>query len=163
MRITLMSKEKRQQRIFDNSIPEPNSGCWIRLKALTPAGYGVIRINYELFYAHRLSYEAFKGPIPKDREIDHLCRSTWCVNPDHLEAVSHRKNCQRGICGEVNARRMRAKTHCPYGHPYSGDNLYIKPNTPGHRDCRTCLRFAATGRSRSEQIKVPSLTHERRP
>lgn len=38
---------------------------------------------------HRLSYEAFKGPIPVGLEIDHLCRNKRCYNPDHLEAVTH--------------------------------------------------------------------------
>ena len=30
------------------------------------------------------------------------------------------------------------RTHCPQGHPYSGDNLYVKPT--GSRECRTCHR-----------------------
>jgi len=28
------------------------------------------------------------------------------------------------------------KTHCPYGHPYSGENLRI--NKKGQKECRTC-------------------------
>ena len=31
-----------------------------------------------------------------------------------------------------------AKTHCPQGHPYEGDNLYVNPR--GQRKCRECLR-----------------------
>lgn len=30
------------------------------------------------------------------------------------------------------------KTHCPQGHPYSGDNLRLKKS--GGRECRTCQR-----------------------
>ncbi|WP_236036413.1 hypothetical protein [Rhizorhabdus histidinilytica] len=33
---------------------------------------------------------------------------------------------------------MAAKTHCPAGHPYSGDNLFHDKN--GGRLCRTCSR-----------------------
>jgi len=36
------------------------------------------------------------------------------------------------------AAENAAKTHCPQGHPYEGDNLYINP--VGHRICRQCGR-----------------------
>lgn len=36
--------------------------------------------------------------------------------------------------GEYNS----AKTHCPQGHPYSGENLYL--NSRGRRGCRECRR-----------------------
>lgn len=32
------------------------------------------------------------------------------------------------------------KQHCPKGHPYSGDNLYV--NSKGSRVCRACMRDA---------------------
>lgn len=31
-----------------------------------------------------------------------------------------------------------SRTHCPNGHPYAGDNLYLDPQ--GHRHCRSCMR-----------------------
>ena len=133
----MLSQQQREQRILDNSIPEPNSGCWFWLGTLTAAGYGVIGVNYKKFYAHRLSYEAFKGNIPEGLEIDHLCRVRCCVNPDHLEAVTHRVNNQRGDTGKATGARNKAKTHCPRGHPYSGLNLYV--SSKGARHCRTCL------------------------
>lgn len=34
-----------------------------------------------------------------------------------------------------------AKTHCPQGHPYSGDNLYVSRS--GDRQCRSCLATKA--------------------
>lgn len=34
------------------------------------------------------------------------------------------------------------KTHCPKGHPYSGDNLYKHPNA-NRRGCRTCIKISA--------------------
>jgi|SRR5882724_8773276 len=110
------------------------SGCWIWVGQQTEAGYGNFRYRRKRNYAHRISYRIAKGPIPKDMEIDHLCRVTSCVNPDHLEAVTHRENMLRG---NTPAARNAAKTHCPDGHPLSGENLYIRK---GKRGCLTCRR-----------------------
>jgi len=68
-------------------------------------------------------------------EIDHLCRVRCCVNPDHLEAVTHRENILRGnTFAAVNA----AKTHCPKGHEYTPENTRI--HTGGRRQCIACSR-----------------------
>lgn len=77
-----------------------------------------------------------KGVIPEGKILDHKCRTRCCVNPNHLEPVTYKENSQRGLTG-IN---KSSKTHCPKGHLYSGDNLYIKPN--GGRDCKACRRKA---------------------
>ncbi|MGW7630513.1 HNH endonuclease signature motif containing protein [Streptomyces griseoincarnatus] len=84
-------------------------------------------------YAHRAAYEAAKGAIPEGLQIDHLCRNTLCVNPDHLEAVTGRTNLLRSR-GFV--ARQAAQTHCIHGHPLSGPNLYV--DNRGRRHCREC-------------------------
>lgn len=45
--------------------------------------------------AHRFAYEATFGPIAKEIDVDHLCNNKLCVNPEHLEAVTHQENCRR--------------------------------------------------------------------
>jgi hypothetical protein len=45
---------------------------------------------------HRINYEAKYGPVPAGKELDHLCKQKECVNPDHVEAVTHTENVRRG-------------------------------------------------------------------
>ena len=46
--------------------------------------------------AHRVYYERHVGPVPEGLELDHLCRNPGCVNPEHLEPVTHAENIRRG-------------------------------------------------------------------
>jgi hypothetical protein len=64
--------------------PVPESGCWIWLHATSTAGYGQIQMAGKLEYAHRLSYERAKGPIPAGMLACHRCDTPSCVNPDHI-------------------------------------------------------------------------------
>ena len=123
------------ERFESKFMPEPNSGCWLWLDFLNSDGYGQMRVYERTIRAHRISYQLYIGEIPSGLEIDHLCRVRCCVNPDHLEVVTHQENIRRGNGG----RNCREKTHCPKGHPYSGANLYTNPHS-GSRACRTCGR-----------------------
>jgi hypothetical protein len=89
-------------------------------------------------------------------ELDHKCRARRCVNPDHLELVTHRENILRG---QTIAARRIAQTHCINGHPLSGDNLYLKPSDGG-RQCKRCAAIASLDyyyRVRKQQIKEKKL------
>jgi hypothetical protein len=121
--------------------------CWTWAASLISAGYGHIWIEGAMHYAHRVAYELFNRPIPDGLVIDHLCRNRRCVNPAHLEPVTVRENTLRGLVPLTSGASNRAKTHCPHGHPYSGDNLYIKPSN-GARVCRRCKKEQSRPKSR---------------
>jgi hypothetical protein len=73
--------------------------CWIWHGAIT-RGYGTFRIGKEVngtALAHRLSYQWLVGPLPDGLELDHLCFVRCCVNPAHLEPVTHSINLERGM------------------------------------------------------------------
>jgi hypothetical protein len=126
-----------KQKITDKSIPEPNSGCWLWTAGLDGGGYGNVWDGSRTRMAHAVAFEVWKGPIQNGHEIDHLCRTHGCVNPDHLQSVPHRVNVLRGI--GITALHA-AKTHCPSGHPYDEANTY---KHRGRRLCRVCNRAAA--------------------
>lgn len=98
--------EKLKQKVQSNIAIDEN-GCWNWQRSLGTGGYGVSCLNSKRIYAHRLSYRAFKGEIPKGLCIDHLCRNRKCVNPDHLEAVTQKVNINRGVRDREPTRRTQ--------------------------------------------------------
>ena len=120
---------------------EPNSGCWLwggcwSGKCTKYAGYGQVRQAGVLKLTHRVVYEFFRGVIPLGLEIDHLCRTRPCCNPNHLEAVSHQINMKRGDTGKCGL----PITHCPSGHEYIKPN--IKIGHDGYKYCHSCKKIS---------------------
>lgn len=148
------------ERFWNAVMPEPMSGCWLWDGAYNNKGYGRLSVgsiadgSAGFAMAHRISFELHFGPIPESLELDHLCRNPSCVNPQHLEPVTHAENMKRGLLGNketnVGARLNREKTHCTRGHPYEGENLY---QYGSHRHCKECgrVRYARDAKKLSER------------
>lgn len=123
---------KYKKRILDRITINPsNNSCWEWEGALTPKGYAHICWKGFPTQGHRASYIIFRGSIPSDKEIDHLCANRRCVNPWHMEAVTHKVNVMRG---NTLAAKQSKQTHCKYGHSL---NNPIRRNG-NRRWCRTC-------------------------
>lgn len=154
-----LSDDLLRAKLEAHSTPIPFSGCWIWLGQIAmPQGYGRIYVGggraekRHQTYTHIVSYELQRGPVPAGHELDHLCRVRLCWNPEHLEAVTHTINVQRGdapTLARVLVRDLhharRTQTHCKHGHEFTPENTYIIPTT-GSRQCRTCARAGQTER-----------------
>ena len=96
---------------FWSRVSVQKNGCWEWIGSKDKRGYGHISAGKNrLELAHRRAYSMFVcETIPP--ELDHTCRFSSCVNPDHLEAVSHAENMRRarGFKRPDNAERNRSR------------------------------------------------------
>jgi hypothetical protein len=122
------------ERLLEKVSVPKSGGCWLWEGAVCCNGYGRIWHSKRVALVHRVSYELSNGKIPQRLQIDHLCRVKNCVNPSHLEAVTHKENLRRGeSIGTLNSR----KTQCSKGHSYTESNTH---HDNGRRKCKTCNR-----------------------
>jgi len=81
------------ERFEQKYIPVPESGCWLWTEGLFKGGYGNIHTTGKsCTQAHRISWQIYKGPIPKGLHVLHKCDVPSCVNPDHLFLGTHLDN-----------------------------------------------------------------------
>lgn len=143
MRLTTPAAER-----FEAKYVVRSDGCWMWTAATNGNGYGkFMAADGRQVYAHRFAYEQAYGPIPEGLVIDHLCRNHGCVNPAHLDAVTHRQNLLRG---EGPTAQKAAQRHCVNGHEFTLANTYRRPDN-GVRACLLCRRHSARERWRSRR------------
>lgn len=128
------------ERLWSRIRYDQVTGCWINTGSDNGRGYCQIRIDGRKVPAHRFSFETYREPIPPELETDHLCRVRRCMNPWHMEPVTHRINVLRS--DGIAAREAR-KTHCLRGHEFTSSNIRFEGRK---RKCRTCERLRAQER-----------------
>lgn len=98
----LQSEATRKR--FEKFIRKNERGCWMWQGGRDRDGYGQFRFNTDLYRTHRFSYMLYVGEPEPGMDVDHKC-ANWpgidkieqraCVNPDHLEVVTHAENMRR--------------------------------------------------------------------
>jgi hypothetical protein len=133
------------EEIFENSFPEPNSGCWIWMGSLMPFGYGRTSLvpgqDVVCNHAHRTSWQLANGMIAAGKEVHHKCRNPPCVNPDHLQAVTYHEHRKLDFPnGAINGNTN--KKVCVRGHLLEGYNVIMEKQKNARagfvRRCRLC-------------------------
>ncbi len=116
--------------------------CWPWKGSIAGGGYGMFWFEGRMVLAHRWAFLQGRE-IPEGTELDHLCRNRACVNPGHLEPVTHMENIDRG------RRKRRVQNRCgKCGREVEGENaIWALHNTARGkkryaqcRDCRNRLR-----------------------
>ena len=84
---------------IEGRVSVTKSGCW-EWPYLDTNGYPRTVIGDKRIAVHRLSLEARYGAPLGSQAAHHVCANTRCVNPEHLQPVTHRDN-----TAEMMARR----------------------------------------------------------
>lgn len=139
-------------------VPEaaPELGpCWLWTGATNGKnGYGIFRGMVERHengsrkwaLAHRYSFAVAGETVPDRMELDHRCRCRTCVNPAHLQVLSHRDNT---LAGNTITARQAQRDLCVNGHPFD------KLDSRGRRRCSICDKAAEDARYVRRHGRIP--------
>lgn len=75
------NKVKKSTKVTSPHVDTP---CWNWTASLRGGGYGQVKCDNTVQYAHRVSWVLHEGPIPDGRNVLHECNNKICVNPKHL-------------------------------------------------------------------------------
>jgi len=100
----IYTHQTAEERFRSKFIIDDESGCWVwqlhgtgkAAVGMGEGGYARFSFNNKNWAAHRFSYELHRGVVLNSEDtLDHLCRNTLCVNPEHLEKVTREENTER--------------------------------------------------------------------
>ncbi len=88
-------------------------------------------------YVHQIVALAFHGPRTADSPaIRHLDGDNLNNAAVNLAYGTYSQNAYDQV--RHGTHPQASKTHCAHGHPYTPENIYVRPSRPNARHCRMC-------------------------
>lgn len=141
------------------TMPHMATPCHVWTGLKSKQGYGRLHAFGRIHKAHRVAFFIAEGRWPEPCAL-HRCDNPPCVRRDHLFEGTNADN----VADKVSKGRTanQRKTHCPHGHPYSGENLYRQNNS--QRGCWTCRRAGSRARiARTQQRRADAKALKETP
>jgi hypothetical protein len=142
------------ERVRAHAVRQPN-GCLLSKYHTNGWGYAQAGYRGKTTRVHRTLYKIVHAvDIPRKVDVCHSCDVRTCIEITHLWLGTRQENLlDASSKGRVHCQR---KTHCPAGHEYTGDSLWVDKH--GWRHCRICSRVKqriASGWSHEEATANP--------
>lgn len=138
------------KRLANGLAAAPDNGCWEWKRVRNQHGYGQLRVDGRMVYAHRLAYELGKGQIHDGLHVLHKCDNPRCINPEHLSLGTQSQNMKE--CSE------RGRAHIPKPEKPGETNPAAKLRDVDVRSIRRLLVSGWTQREIAERFNVSQQT-----
>lgn len=115
--------DRRKVALLRSMLKPVESGCHEWQGFIGTFGYAMTTYRGKTRVVHRLLWQLVNGPVPKKMDVCHSCDNRKCANLDHLWIGTRQQN----LLDASSKKRIHCqqKTHCPAGHEYSGDALWV--------------------------------------
>lgn len=126
-------RAKARKYLHSRTMVNWKTGCWEWEGAVDANGYtgaGNPMRPGTITRGHRISYEAFNGPITEGLHVRHVCNNPSCTNPEHLLLGTPKDNAE----DRMKARRASGAdiNSCP---KCEGPRTR---NSQGNLKCKPC-------------------------
>jgi hypothetical protein len=89
-------RERIREKVLARVLIDEMTGCWVWQgpDSGTGRGGGYPRMSLDggTVAVHKVMWIIENGPVPPRKQLDHECVQRMCVNPIHIQLVTHKRN-----------------------------------------------------------------------